>query len=235
MDTVLKLFKLIIIKIRCVLIKIFCFPKILFINFYYFPFAVAIRFPIYIGYQVPLHRLGRRNAIHLARIESGIFRFGLDNGSFDLGKKSSGFWDIGENGELFIGGKASFSKGSVLIVDGKISIGDNFYCNANCIINSSQSITIGSDCLLGWSVTVLDGDGHSIFNEEGKRINYPAEISIGNNVWLCSESLVLKGASINNDSVLAARSCLTTSLNESNVVIAGIPAKIVKKNITWKR
>ncbi len=46
---------------------------------------------------------------------------------------------------------------------------------------------------------------------------------------------ILKGATIFDNSIVAFGSIVTKSFTETNVIIAGIPAKIVKTNINWKK
>jgi acetyltransferase-like isoleucine patch superfamily enzyme len=43
----------------------------------------------------------------------------------------------------------------------------------------------------------------------------------------------LKGANIGNDSVVATKAVVTSGTYENNVVLAGNPAKVVKRNIAW--
>ena len=40
-------------------------------------------------------------------------------------------------------------------------------------------------------------------------------------------------AIINNNSVIAAHTLVNKSFSESNILVAGIPAKIKRKNIVW--
>lgn len=55
-------------------------------------------------------------------------------------------------------------------------------------------------------------------------------IKIGNNVWIGANSLILGGVNITgNNVVIAAGSVVTKSFSESNVVLAGCPAKIIKQ------
>ena len=121
-----------------------------------------------------------------------------------------------------------------------LDIGDNCFVKLSGInvINQSveivmRKVSIGSGCL--WSSGLLTtSDYHSILSvSTGKRINNPKDVTIGNRVWFGVDFLILKGTSIGNDSVIAAKSVVTSGIYEDNVVLAGNPARVVRKNIYW--
>lgn len=138
-------------------------------------------------------------------------------------------------GKIVFYGDATFSQGSSIRVENSwLEVGDNFYCNKNCFFSCSEGITIGKDVLLGWNVNIRDSDGHTMIydNQEQKNTN---SVHIGNHVWLASYADILKGVSIGSDSVVAYNSCVTKPFEESNVLIGGYPAKIIKHNVNWKK
>ena len=42
----------------------------------------------------------------------------------------------------------------------------------------------------------MDHDAHGIFDDQGNRTNIEKDIIIGNNVWIGSNSIVLRGSTI---------------------------------------
>ncbi len=101
-------------------------------------------------------------------------------------------------------------------------------------------IEIGDDCLFGSNIEIDPSDGHTIYDcVSRQQLNKPQNIFIGNHVWLCRNVSVLKGAIISNNSVVGKNSVVTSKFNTSNVIIAGIPAKIIQsekyQNINWSR
>lgn len=66
----------------------------------------------------------------------------------------------------------------------------------------------------------------------GKRINPSKDITVGERVWIGSKVSVLKGVEIGDSSIVGSGSVVTGKY-ESNVVIAGNPAKIIKRQIDW--
>jgi acetyltransferase-like isoleucine patch superfamily enzyme len=91
----------------------------------------------------------------------------------------------------------------------------------------------GDEVVLGWAVTVKSDDGHNVIERNViKPKNLP--VKVGNHVWICSESTVLKGVNIGNDCIVAYGSLVTGSTFGDNLMIAGTPAKKIKENILWK-
>jgi glycosyltransferase involved in cell wall biosynthesis/carbonic anhydrase/acetyltransferase-like protein (isoleucine patch superfamily) len=129
-----------------------------------------------------------------------------------------GFAEIGCGCKVFIGDGAT------------LTLGDRTFITADTKILCHKEIIIGSNCAISWGVQIMDNDYHSI---DGKPIS--RSISIGNNVWVGSNVTILKGAYIPDNCIIAANSVVTNSFDEKNILIAGNPAKIIKRNVDWKR
>ena len=83
------------------------------------------------------------------------------------------------------------------------------------------------------TITFRTGDSHSILDSDGKRINKAKDIAIGDHVWIGQQVIVLKGSTVGADSIVGTGSLLTGKTYDSNSVIAGSPAKIVKQHVSW--
>lgn len=103
----------------------------------------------------------------------------------------------------------------------------------NLNMGEKSNLDIGSDCLWG-ETTIWTSDFHSILKKgTSMRINPPQDIKIANSVWIGHEVLILKGARVGENSVIAARSTVLKGVYPANVILAGSPAKVVKRNIQW--
>ena len=123
------------------------------------------------------------------------------------------------------------SDGNEMVVESKTTIG-----GANFICGEGTKISIGSDCMIAWGIEFRTTDSHAIISREsGERINEASDICIGNHVWIGAHCTILKGSSIGNDSVVSIRSLVNKEFQEDGIVIAGVPAKIVKRGVTWNR
>lgn len=97
-------------------------------------------------------------------------------------------------------------------------------------------IKIGKDCMFSSNITFRTGDSHGIVDAvTGDRCNPSKSIYIGDHVWCGNSVIVLKGTNISNDAVIATGSVVCGIGSESNSIIGGNPAKIIKSGISWKR
>lgn len=96
-------------------------------------------------------------------------------------------------------------------------------------------IRLGEDCLVAGEVTFSVSDMHSIFDlEDGRRLNHGRSIDIGDHVWIGAQAQIMKGAKIGGGSVIGARALVTKEV-PPNCIAAGIPAKVIRRNVSWDR
>lgn len=206
--------------------------KTIFINLYYFNLKDAIKLPIIVGRRTKIESLGSHDSILIEKNFNGHICFGL-NSSFSLNERRT-YLNIGKNSKIKFSGQANFGKGSQVVVNGNLEIGSNFYCNANCLINVGKNTFIGDDVLIGWNCTIIDGDGHYVGDLTSFSFNEKYDdIFIGNHVWLASNSTILKGSYIGNNSVIGYGSLISKKFEQENILICGAN-KIVKESIIWK-
>jgi acetyltransferase-like isoleucine patch superfamily enzyme len=127
--------------------------------------------------------------------------------------------------------------------NGQCVIGDFTLLNG-ALVMSEERIEIGSHCLVSWNVGIADSDFHPL--EPAQRLidaqalapyfkNRPprpklrtAPVKIADNVWIGMNAVILKGVIIGENSVVAAGSVVTKSV-EPNTVVAGNPALVVRR------
>ena len=144
---------------------------------------------------------------------------------------------LGENCNLNIQGILALNSSLVINMrnDCNLNLGSGQMMNGDVRLNMGEksNLEIGSGCLWG-ETTIWTSDFHSVLKRgTSMRINPPQDIRIGNSIWFGHEVLVLKGAQIGDNSVIAARSTVLKGLYPANVVLAGSPAKVVKEDIQW--
>ena len=76
-------------------------------------------------------------------------------------------------------------------------------------------------------------DVHTVTDLDGNPQNFSDKIEIGNHVWIGKDVKINKSTKISDDSIIGWGSIVTKKFNEPNVVLAGNPAKIVKRAINW--
>lgn len=122
--------------------------------------------------------------------------------------------------------------------DVNIKIGKDFSISSGSIYceYGGGNINIGNDCMLGYGLTVRVTDGHAIYDVKDKRrLNDNRDVTIGNHVWIAARANIMKGAAIADNSVVATSSLVNRRFDESNVIIAGMPAEIIRRGINWDR
>lgn len=144
----------------------------------------------------------------------------------------------GSNNVVEIGAKANINCGDIYIEDDGNSVvideGTNICGRTHLECTEGKSIHIGKDCLFSSEIVFRTGDSHSILDMDGNRINPSESIVVQDHVWIGYRALVNKGVVIPKNSVVGTGAVVTKAFEEENVILAGVPAKIVKHNIDWK-
>lgn len=125
-------------------------------------------------------------------------------------------------------GNASFGMGLKFDYGIHITVGDNFYCNYDCVMLDVCKITFGDNCMLGPNVQIYTAT-HPLdetLRNSGQEFGKP--ITIGNSVWMGGGAIIYPGVSLGNNVVVSAGSVVTKSFGD-NVLIGGNPARILKE------
>lgn len=145
----------------------------------------------------------------------------------------------GSNNRIYIG-EGSYLQQAGICMDFD---GNSVLIGRRCIFSlrnhfsacEGRTISFGDDCLTSADIHCRTTDSHTILNSAGERINFAKDIAVGNHVWLGANVALLKGAKIGDDSVVSYGSIVTKPIDETNCIIAGVPAKIVKREINWDK
>lgn len=109
-----------------------------------------------------------------------------------------------------------------------IEVGKNLFTNYNCTILDVAKVKIGDNVLIGPNVSIYTA-GHPIHADTRKTgYEYGAPITIGDNVWIGGNSIILPDVTVGSNSVIAAGSVVTRDVPEWTVV-AGNPARVIKE------
>jgi acetyltransferase-like isoleucine patch superfamily enzyme len=103
-----------------------------------------------------------------------------------------------------------------------VRVGDD--CGfSGTVIGAFDSVVLGTHVVCGANTLITDSHWHP----EDPRSGAPAPVKIGNNVWLGVNSIVLKGVTIGDNSVIGAGSIVTSEI-PPNAVAAGNPCRVIK-------
>ena len=131
--------------------------------------------------------------------------------------------NVRSNFKIYSGAKVYINKNA------KLSLGSG-YINHNLNLSCFCRIEIGENVAISENVTIRDSDNHEIIGAN-KLITKP--ITIGNNVWIGMNVTILKGVTIGDGAVIAAGSVVNKDVL-SNTLVAGVPARLIKKDVEWK-
>jgi acetyltransferase-like isoleucine patch superfamily enzyme len=121
---------------------------------------------------------------------------------------------------------------------GKIEIGDYVFINF-AKMRIDYHLIIGSNCLFGPNVVIWDTNNHpiSVSKRHQQTIDFAkdfplsrsyeangGDITIGNDVWIGMDALILGGITIGDGAIIAARSVVTSDVAPYTLV-GGVPAK----------
>ena len=156
------------------------------------------------------------------------------------------------NGALFLKGKGSIEIGENVLINSnyfynpiggqtftsivvakkaKLQIGNNVGLS-NCAIFCSKEIIIEDFVLIGGDCKIYDTDFHSIYAADRKRIPEigikTAPVIIRSGAFLGASSTILKGVTIGENAVIAAKSLVSKNV-PANEIWGGNPIKFIKK------
>lgn len=112
--------------------------------------------------------------------------------------------------------------------DSFIKIGDRVFIGHSCDFVSSLRITIGDDCLIASKCTFNDtGHEHDRALKVNEQPVTQGEIIIHDDVWIGTNSVILRGVTIGKGAVIGAGSVVNKSIPEYQVW-AGVPARFIR-------
>lgn len=109
-----------------------------------------------------------------------------------------------------------------------IQVGKNLFANYNCTIIDVAKVTIGDNCQLAPNVSIYTA-GHPVHPaSRNSMYEYGIEVTIGDNVWIGGNTVILPGVHIGSNTVIGAGSVVTRDIPEW-VVAGGNPCKVIRE------
>ncbi len=130
-----------------------------------------------------------------------------------------------------------FSRGK-----GKLVINDEVYIGDDSIISVENTVTIGHLTMISHGVHIFDSTGHPTDpdrreldwkitmgqSKSARPVVSTKPIAIGNRVWVGFNSVILKGVTVGDDSIIGSGSVVVKDV-EPGTIVAGNPAGVIKR------
>jgi acetyltransferase-like isoleucine patch superfamily enzyme len=100
--------------------------------------------------------------------------------------------------------------------------------SGGCYIQATHGVDIGVNTIWSFNVTMVTSD-HDLNDFRIENSEKSGPISIGDNCWIGAGSVILPNIKLGPKTIVGANSVVTNSFSSGNVVIAGCPAKIIRK------
>lgn len=126
--------------------------------------------------------------------------------------------EIPESVKVFPPLYSDFGKGLV--------IGRGVFINACCHFQDHGGVVIGDCSQIGHNVVFATLNHY--LEPDRRRFTHAAPIVLGRNVWIGSNATILQGVTIGDNAVVGAGSVVTRDV-PANTVVAGVPARPVRK------
>lgn len=130
---------------------------------------------------------------------------------------------LGKTGEKFL-----IEQSFICDYGYNIEIGENFYSNHNLVILDCARVTFGDNVFIAPNCGFYTACHPLDVTTRNKGLEYAKPITVGNNVWIGGNVVVLAGVRIGNNTVIGAGSVVTKDIPD-NVVAVGNPCKVLKE------
>jgi acetyltransferase-like isoleucine patch superfamily enzyme len=169
---------------------------------------------------------GLQNIVAEEYLTIGLSHYGF------MSPKERTFLNV--EGELVFKGRFTMAKGCRFDIgeEAKVEFTSG-YMSPDTDVIIVHGMTVGDGCAISWGCQFLDDDFHDLDYEDRVEVEDP-RIRIGSHVWIGSRVSVLKGAVIPSGCVVASNSVVNKVFTEENCLLAGNPAKVVRREVSWK-
>lgn len=105
-----------------------------------------------------------------------------------------------------------------------LTLGDQVYLNAGCVVLDSAPVQIGTGTMLGPGVQIYCADHHRDPAQRRAGIERALPVTIGADVWIGGTAVILPGVTIGDGAIVAAGAVVTRDVAPGDRV-AGVPAQ----------
>ena len=109
-----------------------------------------------------------------------------------------------------------------------IEVGKNFFANYNCTIIDVAKVKIGDNCQMAPNVAIYTAGHPHHPVARNSMYEYGISVTIGDNVWIGGNTVIMPGVHIGSNTVIGAGSVVTKDIPDWSVAV-GNPCRVIKK------
>lgn len=109
-----------------------------------------------------------------------------------------------------------------------ISVGDNFFANADFMVLDEADVTIGKNVFIGPRVSIFTACHPISSGVRNTGLQYARPVKIGDNVWIGGNVVINPGVTIGDHVVIGSGSVITKDIEEG-VIAAGNPCRVMRR------
>jgi galactoside O-acetyltransferase len=113
-----------------------------------------------------------------------------------------------------------------------VEVGENLFINYNCVILDEAKVTFGDNIFIGPGCGFYTAEHPLPVAQRNEGLEYAYPITVGNNVWIGAQVVVLSGVNIGENTVIGAGSVVTKDV-PANVIAAGNPCRVLRRKKTF--
>jgi acetyltransferase-like isoleucine patch superfamily enzyme len=202
--------------------------KTLYYNFKVLPLSQASRFPIIIGYNVKINKMGDIKIIYPAT--PGMISIGVIK--IDRLESNTDKIIFSNYGKIQFGGRAKIHPGVRLVIypHAQLVMGNRVLLGSMTKLICCKSITLGSDIRISWNCQVFDSDFHFLSNKtKGKIYQRTLPVIIENNTFVGNNVTIGKGTHLAERTVISCCSKVSGDFSQGGTgqLLTGNPAHCI--------
>jgi acetyltransferase-like isoleucine patch superfamily enzyme len=207
--------------------------KTYYFNYKKFPYAVAKKLPVFFYGKVKFTNISGEIIID-APIKKAMIGFGQ---TFEFPTTSKGTSEISLKGTIFFKGHVQIGKDVCLLIDkGAYFEMGHFSClGSSVLLICKNKIVLGSNVRVGFQVQFIDTSIHQLIDLSTlEKLPLNGTIHLDDYNWVGNRTTIMKNTQTPVNCIIASNSLINkdyTTLGE-NILIGGIPAKLLKENIS---
>lgn len=146
----------------------------------------------------------------------------------------------GNHNRVVIGAsRYKFQDAVVVVYDGgSFELGQDAYLNGDfkafVMGKNGLKVRIGSEFAAASGCLIRCGDGHTVYDAMSRQVvNEPEDIILGNHIWIGARSMILKGATLADNTIVGAMSLVNKKFVNEGCIVAGVPAREIRCGVNW--